>query len=699
MEGITTARTAEIAGRIAAAALFVGLCSLPVAGGAQEPASTADAAFADDPARELVARVRARRSLQRIEIGAYRALVRERMSAHLDLPFRDRLVYRREMAARIRWTRDGPSTLEVLGARELRPSLETEIRVLEGVAEEALDLTFEPQSYGSHIGLAGFRFGRHPLEADAAPRYRFRSGDTTRVGLPDGRVLRLAELRVEPLRRHSDLAVGSIWVDLDSDLVVRESFRRVGGEGDWALGERRGVTRIPLVGEMTMEVQGVSVEYALWEMRWWMPASLVFDVAVRGGRIATVLLRYERAYSEYEVAELEGEPASPAPPEGAPSTRWTVELPEDRGRLLRSPELAPSIFEPVPAGFDQERLAALRRRFAEIHEPPEIESPTLFRWEAGTLDLVHFNRVEGLAPGLRLSLEGGAGGAEVELRVGTEGGEPHGALRLVPRGSRSVRLSAFRDLRTVATPFPVESVAGPLDALVAGWDPWNYYRSAGVALDGTSRPGFRWRLFAERQESVRKRTDWSLAHLVDGTRGFRENPPVDGAELLGVSLAAETGGGAPGHTGWGAGFSALAAVGSFDHMRLEGRSHLLVPLAGGLRVGLAAAGGGSVGRPPLQAGWIVGGIGGVRGYAVDRSFGEAFWVGRGELSAGSLALRGSLFADAGWAGDPEAHRWDDALASVGVGLSVLDGVLRVDLARALRSPAGWRVEVSGSAPF
>jgi hypothetical protein len=48
----------------------------------------------------------------------------------------------------------------------------------------------------------------------------------------------------------------------------------------------------------------------------------------------------------------------------------------------------------------------------------------------------------------------------------------------------------------------------------------------------------------------------------------------------------------------------------------------------------------------------------------------------------------------GWAGPREEFSLNVApLWSVGTGVSVLDGLVRIDLARALRRPTGWRLEI------
>jgi hypothetical protein len=51
------------------------------------------------------------------------------------------------------------------------------------------------------------------------------------------------------------------------------------------------------------------------------------------------------------------------------------------------------------------------------------------------------------------------------------------------------------------------------------------------------------------------------------------------------------------------------------------------------------------------------------------------------------------FSDMGWAGEWEALSVDPVLLSVGGGVSFLDGLLRVDLARPLRGGSGWRMEM------
>jgi hypothetical protein len=58
-------------------------------------------------------------------------------------------------------------------------------------------------------------------------------------------------------------------------------------------------------------------------------------------------------------------------------------------------------------------------------------------------------------------------------------------------------------------------------------------------------------------------------------------------------------------------------------------------------------------------------------------------------SFGALAV----FSDWGWAGDREDIRSANQRWSVGAGASLLDGLLRLDLAHGLRRPRGWRLDL------
>jgi hemolysin activation/secretion protein len=84
----------------------------------------------------------------------------------------------------------------------------------------------------------------------------------------------------------------------------------------------------------------------------------------------------------------------------------------------------------------------------------------------------------------------------------------------------------------------------------------------------------------------------------------------------------------------------------------------------------------------------------VRGYPGATAAGKSFWRARGEVATRGPGARLATFMDAGWAGGrSERGSADPSLLAAGVGASFLDGLIRADLARALRGQTGWRVNV------
>jgi hemolysin activation/secretion protein len=156
--------------------------------------------------------------------------------------------------------------------------------------------------------------------------------------------------------------------------------------------------------------------------------------------------------------------------------------------------------------------------------------------------------------------------------------------------------------------------------------------------------------------------------------------PLVGARFLGVE--------------WGTELGVEGQAGSYRFARPSAALRGALPL-GGLSVAVEAAAGTSLGDVPVQSLWRLGGSGTLRGYDGSSAAGTAFWRGRGEVGSGSGSspMRIALFSDVGWAGSRGALTIQHPLWSVGAGFSVLEGLFRVDLARALRQPTGWRLEL------
>ena len=100
---------------------------------------------------------------------------------------------------------------------------------------------------------------------------------------------------------------------------------------------------------------------------------------------------------------------------------------------------------------------------------------------------------------------------------------------------------------------------------------------------------------------------------------------------------------------------------------------------------------------PVQSLWYMGGPATLRGYGGAAAVGPSFWRGRAELANRLPAARLAVFSDLAWAGPRNAFAISRPLVAAGVGASFLDGLIRIDLARALRAPKGWRLEIYSDA--
>jgi hypothetical protein len=64
--------------------------------------------------------------------------------------------------------------------------------------------------------------------------------------------------------------------------------------------------------------------------------------------------------------------------------------------------------------------------------------------------------------------------------------------------------------------------------------------------------------------------------------------------------------------------------------------------------------------------------------------GNTFWLGRAELGTSTVGVRPVLFADFGWAGSRDLWQHPgQPLSGAGVGASILDGLIRFDVAKGI----------------
>ncbi|TVP47831.1 MAG: hypothetical protein EA350_04340 [Gemmatimonadales bacterium] len=711
----------------------------PVAGAglqAQETSAGRSDAFADPGARELVDLARIRRATVDLRISRYEVDVNERTSIRARFAGVEKLVFRRETATHIEWS---PDTLrvEVRGAREVQPMASSEVGVPPAsLAAMVPALAFDPMDSEMLLRLDSTVI-LNPLGPGGEAHYRFASGDSTVIRLPDGREVRLLELLITARRADPRLINGAFWLDADTHAVVRAGFR---------LSRPRSASGSSvsfLQPEVTLEVDHIAIEYGLWDLEWWLPRSLVARGVVHapGFRFPVA---YERRYGEYQVqGSAPGEElrafeegmrpcrsvysgvialrsGGPIPADSTWEEAWGRSAERAAERAAERSAADTTGIGPGgigPGGCDRavivsraEGNLALADAFDwDIHDADEgplgpgeraaladmvSRLPTVPwgfappRVQLLPVDAIRFNRVEGVSAAARATLPLGPLDLRGELRTGTSlewGGRIAGArstARLLVEGG------GYREVVATAVPSHPFSPAGSLSSLILGRDENDYFRATGVDLRlgppvARAQP-WEMRLFAERQQPLEVGTQASLRALVDSDFETRPNLRAEAIDQVGVTLALRRFRGDDRSKLRMDGELLLhGETGDRTFGRPMVRATLQYPLPGDIQAGLAVSAGLGPGDLPIQRLWQIGGAATVRGQDPAVLRGERMYLVRGELLRGGPALGLAAFADAGWAGssEPGASR---PVGGVGIGLSLYDHSLRIDLAHGIR---------------
>ena len=504
------------------------------------------------------------------------------------------------------------------------------------------------------------------------------------------------------------------------------------------------------------EIGYVTIEYGLQGFRWWLPRIVALEATGSAGSIIRMPIRFERLYTEYQVDGGEGLPPgrtialppgrADVPMAGRPrprprvraevrtrgdttvtdytvvedsvSERRTVKrqdrgdtdartieiiLPRDRAVLAESPMLPPAFFEPGGQMVSESDLRELGRAVGLMPGMPGLTRSAL-RWAPRDPTMFRYNRVEGLSFGVRYDAERGDLAIDAAARLGLADFTPNvelGLTRTTP-GTR-YRASAYTRLASVDPATRPLGVGNSLSAALFGRDDGDYFRAHGVELAGAPAPSrsrwYEWRLYAELQRTAQKETDVSLRRLWDGDHRFRQMVAAARADQVGASLGLRGQRGAdPSRLVLGGNLFLEGVAGAYRFARASVATRATFPLPVGLRTSLEAAAGSALGQVPPQSLWYLGGPATLRGYPGAAAVGDAFWRARVDLGTSFAAARVTLFGDAGWAGSrrdfaDNAPFTGEPLLSWGVGASFLDGLVRLDFARGLRRPAGWRVDL------
>ncbi|HUQ46360.1 MAG TPA: hypothetical protein VM033_06900 [Gemmatimonadaceae bacterium] len=600
----------------------------------------------------------------------------------------------------------------------------------------------------------------HPLAEGAEAYYTYQTGDSVTFRLPDGNTIRLRELKVRPREPKWNLAVGSLWFDLRGGQLVRAAYRMsvpmdiaAVAEADDSASFRDVPTLMkPLLFPMTAQISAIGVEYGLYQGRFWLPRVQVAEGGARVG-VMRVPFKLEQKFQYDQVnagAPLppivvdstngrvrreitigtsagsgEREPRTRADSlraerraarkkcdsagnrtytrqrEGMPNPVF-VTISCDTAKLAHSPDLPASIYdegEETVGGAEMEALVQQALSMgAQADFVPQL--PTV------GVDRPRYNRIEALSLGVRADQVLGAGySLHAAARIGVADREPNVELTGSRSDLRRTRsLTVYNRLVSASDWGNPLSLGSSISAFLFARDEGFYYRASGAELtnapDAGGESAFAWSLFAEQERTAAQRTTFSLARSVNGAQFEPNVEAVRGLYLGARTRHVRTLGLDP------------QGLRLFSDARIEaargdtgsyGRGALDLTTSHGIGNGAASitlAGGSSVGTLPTQRSWFLGGTQTVRGQRPGVMTGNAFWLARAELAHGVGVLRPVLFGDLGWAGD--RARWRDVgrpASGVGVGSSLLDGLVRFDVARGIHPEKAWRVNAYLDARF
>lgn len=725
-------------------------------------------AFRDSTARNLLLRARRARLLQDSLLTSYDARAYQRFSVGMGMRAfgRDRVVMRHEDVSRVLWHRSRGAWVEMKGSRTALPTVKG------GDGPSDADMSGDPpipyypgrEELWIGSGMAQTEVNErelvHPIAEGSEAYYTYATGDSVIMTLPDASRITLREIRVEARSPKWNLAVGSFWFDQSSAHLVRAVYRLSVPLDIWAMDEtKKDMKEVPfwvkpMISPLKVSVDAISIEYGLYNARFWMPKLQVLEASAQVS-LMRVPVQVEQSFRYAAVNGFDSLPKFPRAPvrygsvrdslrkagvdsvtrdsllrdfrkqrEAAAKTQratecaggstytrmqtryngtlqMAIQLPCDSTKLAASPEFKGTLLEPGESVFGTNDIDELKKALNFDLQAGWMPQKPVTTWG---LPLTRFNRVEGISTGVASSMTLGRGyTATGSLRGSWSDRQLNGDLSLERSNGRStVRGTLFRRL-VAANDFgsPFTFGAG-LAALLYAGDEGFYYRSWGGELSGVT-PRFgrtEWRLFAEQQWNAPVTTHFTLLRGAHDDRVL-PNITADRVFEAGASVRLQR--------SWGldprflratADVRAEGAGGDFAY----GRGLLDLTMSHGLPRGTEFAVTGSVGgvagTAPAQRQFLLGGLQTVRGIRPGTMQGDAFWMGRGELAFSRGVVKPVIFGDVGWAGDRRQFSSPGRpMSGVGVGASVLDGMFRFDVARGLYPQRAVRVDLSVEARF
>jgi len=581
-----------------------------------------------------------------------------------------RLVKADQLELEVYWKAPQLSKQRIIGWRD-RAELPTDINYHRD------HLGIVQNNFGSAIRLGEgdeVRDVPHPLGASGIDVYDFALGDTTTIVLPQ-RAVRVAALRVRPKNFASAAIVGTLFVDLESAELVRMAFN------------------FTPKSYLDAQLEDVSIvlDNALWEGRFWLPYRQELEIRRRATWLdipARGIIRGRWEIDGYvfnlglAASWFRGEEITALPKAERDSFPWP-------GPLSAAIQ---DIAEPVR----QNDLQRVRAEVSRIAGRRALTGLKRQRLGARSLsELVHVNRVEGLAAGAGFVWRTPDDGFEIR-GLGSYGFADRAGTGIVAVTSMDgLELAAYRQVRDIGDGPVIAPLLNSIASQEFGDDYGDYYRAIGMRVGLRRGIGARgeWHVAA-----ARERIASLTVRATPATGRYRFNPAVhDGYNSVGtLTLRRRSEGFAVRRDVAG---EATLEV-SNHYTRVSGAAHVLVPLGPSRILTRVQFGMASAGLLPHRA-FVLGG----RGTLLGDGFRE--WGGRRtalvhvewrtpvpfvRLSAGPARTPTTLtlapYAALGWAAEPiPGTPWQatpGTRATLGLGAEWL-GLLRVEAGYGVQS--------------
>jgi len=188
-------------------------------------------AFADSGAKQLLNRARVAREQQDSALRSYSATTTQRISASMGVRKvgLEKLLWRGDNVAKVEWKRGVGVWVTPIGSRMTIPMAD---QVKDDGFSSAVTVPYFPGKESLWLPDGGVaktdvneREIIHPIARGAEAYYRYATGDSLTIKLADGKQIRIRELRISARKPDWHQIVGSFWFDVDGGQLVRAAYR------------------------------------------------------------------------------------------------------------------------------------------------------------------------------------------------------------------------------------------------------------------------------------------------------------------------------------------------------------------------------------------------------------------------------------------------------------------------------------------